>query len=696
MNNNVNELKPELLASGSLILYPGRVSSSRAQMAGSSFGQALVINGSQTRRLMTGNEREFGKSTFSIKMPCDAEIVKIIPKFMGGIGKGAIRDNPLDVVIYEDIKTHSLGAIEIPSFSMRHQHYGFKYKSKPLRGKLAKGVFVPKGTILADSPSIDDQGNYRFGLNVETAFMSIPGVIEDGIIISRSLQQKMVAKGFESRTANWGVTKYPLNLYGDENNYKPFPDIGQPIRPDGLLFALRDFDELLGAVEMTPRALMEPDYNYDQLIYAPGLNGKVVDVQVYRDYRHSNASPTPQGMETQANGYHQAQLSFYEQIVSVYEEQNRLRGKRLSITPEFHHLIVEALKLMPNRERNKINKLYKLDPLEEWRVEVTYEYDAVPVEGSKLTDLMGGKGVICGIWEDEDMPTDALGNRADAIMDGHSTVKRMNVARLYEQYINASARELSNQIKTVNPQNKSEVESAWNKLIRFYEIVSPEHYQLLVGPEYNTGYEARLEEIKSIIEDGVYIWAPTDSKVDPYQSMKDLKLEYPACFGPVTYKGRSGNWVTTKDPVLIGALYMIILEKTGVDCSGVASASLNHFGIPSKLNKRSKFSLPRKPTPIRAQGESETRLTASVVGGDLLADILEMSNNPRLHKHVIENIIRADKPTAIDHVIDRNKIPYGGSRATELVKHQLKCMGVEFYYQSTEETIPVIYENEEN
>jgi len=687
-----NELRPELLASAALILFPGRVSSSRAQMVGSNLGQALVINGGETRRLLTGNEREFGRSTFNIKMPCDAEIIKVIPKFKGGVGQGVISQNPLDVVIYEDIDTGEIGALEIPRHSVRHQHFGFKYKSTPARSHLNKGSHIKKGTILADSPSIDENGNYRFGVNLETAFLSVPGVTEDGIIISRSAQKKMCSKGFETRSANCGHRCYPVNLYGTDDHYQPFPDIGQKIRPDGLLFALRDYDDLLGCVEMTPKALREPDLNYDTLIYAPGLNGTVVDVKVLRDNRFVNHSPTPVGMGEQMQRYLNAQLVFYEEILSVYNQLKRAKGQHLAITPEFHNLVVEALKMKPNPARNKVNMLYRLDPMDEWRIEITYEYDVIPDQGAKQTDLYGGKGVICEVWEDEDMPVDANGVRADIIIDGHSTVKRMNVSRMYEHYINATARELTREIRTIYQPTPECIEAVWNRLIGFYQVVSPEHYVLITGPEYNTGFDARREEVESVVRDGIYVWIPTDSKGDPIEMIKSLQTHYPIPISPVTYKGRSGRTVTTKDPVLIGAMYYIVLEKTGIECSGVASSNLNHFGIPSKLNKRSKFSLPRKPTPIRAQGESEVRLTASAIGGEPLADLLEMSNNPRTHKHVAEQIMRADKPTAISQILDREKLPKGGARMTEFVKHQLKCAGIEFFYESTEEPVPVIYE----
>ena len=390
MKLTTNELRPEFLSSAGMVIKPADLSSSRAQMLGSHLGQMLVLNEPEVRRLLTGNEREFGRSTFKIKMPVDAEIIRIIPKYRSGLGQGSIQNNPLDIVIYEDIETKELGIVSIPRYSIKHQHFGFRYKDTAARAKLTRGAHIAAGTVLADSPNIDENNDYRFGINVETAFMTVPGIIEDGIVISRSLQRKMSSKGYETRSVSWGAKKYPLNLYGDYDNYKPFPDIGDPIHPHGLLFALRDYNDLLAAVEMTPKALQEPDYHYDELVYATGANGRVVDVQVYRDHRLINRSPTPTGMEVQAARYHDAQMLFYQQLLEVYNEQKRQRGTAPRLTPEFSRLLVEALSMRPNSARNKVTMLHRLEPLDEWRVEITYEYDVIPDEGSKITDLFGG------------------------------------------------------------------------------------------------------------------------------------------------------------------------------------------------------------------------------------------------------------------------------------------------------------------
>lgn len=56
------------------------------------------------------------------------------------------------------------------------------------------------------------------------------------------------------------------------------------------------------------------------------------------------------------------------------------------------------------------------------------------------------KGIVIDVWDDDRMPVDALGNRADIIQDPASTISRMNIGRLYEQYISQASRQLKQQI----------------------------------------------------------------------------------------------------------------------------------------------------------------------------------------------------------------------------------------------------------
>lgn len=687
-----NELHPILMGTGAISVMKSNNSSPRAQMAINHTGQALVIEGCTPRRLHTGIEREFGKYTFNVKMPVDGKILKVLNKYKQTIGMDSISENPLTLIIYEDVYTKEVGIIEIKRFHCQHQYFGFNYVITEEGHKISQGSFVKKGTVLADSPSIDELKNWRYGIETNVAMMSVPSVIEDGVVVRRGFLEKLKTKGYETRTESFGKKRYPLNLYGTKDHYKPFPDIGDRIRDDGLLMAFREYDDILGALDMIPEALMQPDYMYDKLIYAKN-GGKVIDIQVYHDI-NSGFYPTPENMVAQVDKYNTAARYFYQSII---DEHKRLKDP-LNITPQFHRLLVEAYSFVNDqgnpKAQGKINYTYKRTPLDDYRVEISFEYDITPNIGFKITGTNGDKSVIVDIWEDDDMPVDSRGNRADIITDGDSTIKRMNLSRMYEQYINASSRDLSEDIRkdfgyeknstdfsrlkvmTMDSKLDKLYKSTFNKLLKYYNIISPmmkeKVDQLAVDPNYHK------EHVNSIIKDGIYIWFPTNNPVNTVEMINKLRKEFPIEIGPVTYRGRSGNLVTTKSNVLIGSLYIMLLEKTGQDWSAVNSAKLQHFGIPAKLTNADKHSTPARNNPVRILGESEVRLFCSTVSGDVTTEILDQSNNPIAHKAIVSNILTAEKPTNINKVIDRTEIPRGKSRALVYMKHILQCAGVEF------------------
>ena len=695
-----NELSAGFLGASGLNPWPAHDSSSRIQMFNSHLGQALVIEGATTRRCLTGLEAEFGKYTFSIKMPTDAQIIRSVLKYPPVLGAGGIKENPLTVVIYEDVENKEVGIVNLVRHHVNHQHFGFKYSYKAAQQKLSNGSYIAKGTIIADSPSVDELGNYRYGIETNVAFMSVPAVIEDGVVVSRSYLKKLTAKDYESRLVSFGKNRYPLNLYGDENNYKPMPDIGDRIRADGLVFALRSYDDLLAVVDMTPAALMVPDYAHDKLIYGEP-NARVVDINVHHD-KSSNNPPTPTGMEVQCARYEQAMTNFYRTLLDEYHKLRRTRGAALRLTPEFHRLLVEAMadsgvSDSGSSPSGSVKRTYRRAPLDDWRVELTYEFDFVPCIGSKITDCHGGKGIICDVREDEDMPIDQWGNRADIIMDGDSRIKRMNLGGFYEPYINAASREQSETVRKIyglEPKGRysekdlralvnadvqaggQKLTAAFEHVMGYYSIVSPKMYQGIVdaGAAFSNS-----SHILRVLSEGIYLYMPSDNPVESIELIKALEAgRYKVPIGPVKYRGKSGREVTTKANILIGSVYIMLLEKTGGDWSGVASAKLQVFGIPAKLTNADKYSAPGRGNPVRLLAEDEVRLFVAAVGSDVTADLLDQSNNPKTHKEIYRNVVKAAQPTNIPCVIDREVHKRGNSRTLVFIRHMMECSGVKF------------------
>jgi len=385
-----NELHRELVSVCGLNPWLQHDSSSRVQMTSSQLGQMLVISGATERKCQTGMEREYGKYTFNIKMPVDGEIVDIIERYRTTAGIDSINMNPQTIVIYEDIHTKELGMIDLVNHCSNHQYFGFKYVDKDGMRALRVGAFIEKGTIFRDSPNITEDGGYKYGIELNMALMTHPAASEDGVLVCRDVLPRLSFKTYENRVVEWGNKKFALNLYGDDKNYKPFPDIGDIVRDDGILMALRSYDpDILSPVEQSVRDAKGVDIMFDSTVYSAGPGGRIVDIRVHHDIAKTNYADVH--MDKQALKYDASRRLFYQRILDVWKRYHKARGEALQITPELQRMVVEAISVVNEATGpgGRVSKLYRKTPLDDYRVEFVIEYDVMPNIGYKLTGMHG-------------------------------------------------------------------------------------------------------------------------------------------------------------------------------------------------------------------------------------------------------------------------------------------------------------------
>ncbi len=656
-------------------------SSSRQVMFSNHAGQTLVTNGATVRYNLTGAEIEYADATFKIEFPCAARILKVIKKYKGGITLGTIdsKHNPETVVIYENLDVTQRGGVElgvvvIPAYHSTHQKFGFRYKPTRFAEMLTVGSIIPQGTIVAQSPNVTESGVWKYGRESNVVLLSIPQCIEDGIVISRSFAEANKITSIETHMLSWGKRSFPLNIYGDENIYKILPEVGEIVRQDRLLFALRDYDERLACVDMTNEALREPDLIHDTLVYVPA-GSKIVDIKIM--CANSNQTFTADEMLTQPRRYADAQKRFYTEILETVREFERRVGVRnVPMTPALHRLMVETIREVGEISTNAIST-YRAVPLDEWSIEVTIATSITPDVGFKFTDCHGGKGVVVEVWPDEDMPVDAWGNRADVIMDGDSTVKRMNIGRVYEQYVNATGRMVANTLRDT-ASKAADTAEMWNYLKSYYAIASPlylsEDIEVL---ESEPGFKEN--HLSYVMQSPVVpLRLPPNSPNIGDVQIHQLMQHFPIEISPITYRGNSGNLVTTHDSHLIASMYIIMLEKIGADWAAISTAKRQHFGLLAKLTNADKNSRPWRGQSVRMVGEAEARLISAYSGAEITAELLEIPNSPAATQEIVRTIIQAEQPTNIPRVLDRARVAKGSSRAVNFVTHILGCAGFKF------------------
>lgn len=406
MQEYFNELRPELIGLHCLNFGVAHNSPSRSQMMGSHISQKLVIEGCEPNRTQTGAEHEFGKYTFAIKMPANGRIIQTIERYPRGVGEGSLNFNPETLVIFEHEDTKQIDCFTIPYHSSYHQFFGFQNVMKEGISKLVPHSYIPKGTVFCDTPGNKDYHNYSYGINLNTALMSLPGTAEDGIIIRRGVLPKLRFKVYETRTAECGSKSYPRLIY----NGKPFPDIGEEVRPDGLLMSFSTYDEDLSPVEMGINDIHNVDYTFNRNLYAREeqvyideqgnrhvKKGRVVDIKVIANNEVSRKLPKQLGVHFEK--YAKALKKYYLNILELekrlsYERKKKFGDAKLDISPALQNLLVEARAMTNHQSKDLkgiLNLIHRRAPLDEYSITFTIEYEITPNIGFKLTSLSGDR-----------------------------------------------------------------------------------------------------------------------------------------------------------------------------------------------------------------------------------------------------------------------------------------------------------------
>ena len=665
MNNikdQKNQLYAELIGLGNdLNPYPGSTSTSRAAMINKYLANRVWMEGLEPRRIFTGNERECGLRDWGATLEEDGKIIAIIPKMATTFGEGVtIEESPEWVVVYEYYKDHR---VYVDCEVVRRYHTDNEFGFKWHLADVSVNDHLPKGFKLSSTPGMSREGQYCYGLNVSVAYMSIPHVTEDGVVISDSLAKRMETMRIGSKVVKWGGDTIPLNSYGDRSNFKPFPDIGERIKSCGLVAATRKVtdDPESSIFSIDDLSYYDPVTDYG--VYAKGMGDAVVlDINVIMIRRKGHESNI---MTTQVEAYWKLKMDYYRKLISLYYS---LKKRDVVLDFEIDALFREAFEYLGIEEDRRVKHTYSNEEFEV-RVEIIYGLKQVPDVGWKLSNCFGGKAVVCHRWPDHRMPVDAAGNRADMIMDDVGVIKRLNPSTFYEHMVTASARDLVTRLR----QSSDPWQEQWQTLMTFYGIVSPLMRDKLLSWDED---EDKQEHVEEVLKNGLYIWSPTHNPAANMAMITALKKDFPPVHGPVTFIGDSGRQIRTKTPVLIGENYIVLLNKIGARWSATTDSVTQQQGILVKNSVMYKDRAPVRQVPIRIQAEPDVKIWYSAMGSRVVAELLDRSASPESSKEITKTILRAGNPSDIKVAVNRDKIPLGGARPNVYVLHMLECAGI--------------------
>ena len=632
----------------------------------SHLGQSLTLVNPTSRRVLSGTEDEHGKFTTSLTMPANGIIIAKIDKFIPRMGDVSNRINPTTIIFYDNQETGEVDVMEVPLFHANHDRYCYMYQRRRL--DLRPGDVVRKDDIIASSPSLKEDGEYRMGTELNVVFASHPAGCEDGILISASAAEKKLRTNIRTtRTVDIHPGKIPLNTYGTLDNYKIMPETGDVIDERGKLCAFRSNCDIYGFLTLTKVALLNELAGDEEWPVEPG--NRLVDTHCIMGRLNRQWDSTV----------------FYQQASSLAERcgdfANRLLKQEADIyrnrpNAKFSKAATNLL-CFKNAEdyglekRKAVSFTNRRAPIKDFRIDFELVKEMPFRIGMKITDLHGGKAVGVKVIPDSEMFRDKFGTVADICIDPATRLNRMNPGGLYEQAFNAYSDQVQRKIQDMG------TDEAWDFVNQYFSMISPIQH-MAVNEAYDTP-SARSRYIKQIKREPIEMCIPPNNAIKAKDAIKSLEAhpDFKLDYGQLTYTDLAGNTVTTADDIIIASMYFVWLDKMGEYWQASSVSKQHHFGLPAKLSKIDKNTSRMRNQQARWIDESTGRLIQALCGGEALSDTLMLANSPRRVNHMLDQFISSPDPMNIED-IRPEKINLKDNQAAAYVQHMLYTYGVKF------------------
>lgn len=688
------------------------IDSSRAYMWNQHIKQSLTLLSPDVPHLQTGFENSVGKYNKSfMRLEGTWEVKQIIPKFSFPeelLSDSSTVKNQIFTIVLYNKKTDTYDVIEKPIAENLTEKFGYTYNTSFME-TLAVGDKITD-QVLYKSTAYDDHMNYRYGKNARVFYSTSTDTIEDAIVIRKGWADGVKSVEVDKVQVPINDNDVLLNLYGDNDVYIPFPEIGQPVK-DSLICATRRINKahlLYDFQKEHMRELMDTDTDYytskDSIVY---------DINVY--YNGDEEFPSNL-FNRQLKRYYDDNCRYAREILNAC---NAIKESGSNYTQNVSYLRAKYLRYNDNE--------YKWKNKDKAFAHIVLEFKVKSIVGlelgSKITGRYGNKGVISRLMEDnnnslEDSIVDLVddgtlseddrrilkskisivddermpyyiqdGKRvyADVLSNSSGAIRRLNPGQLVEVETNFIAEQVQNKIK-----HAKTIEEKEEILFRFLDCVNADQSSFF-KTLYNSYEETKMVNgvnirfmapqykeafIKDVEENGFYIVRPPhkpllfDDVVRMYNEFPDIKPVdiYVDLFGMQQRK--------TMRRGVIGYQYILILKQnSNKNFSARSTFRVNRSNLPAKdiAKKTNRSSYAR--TPVRL---SEIyNLMASINGADL-AEYNIFMRSSALGRKSLDRIISADgNPLKIQKL--KVKDTYTNANA-DILAAKLKTMGLRLYF----------------
>ncbi len=577
IDKRAEEVSPMSLFGASAMVFPDKISPVRGVMGTRHASQRVVLINPEFPRVYTGAENEFGKrSSWNIKTPDDCELVRTFRKF---------KDSAISPVayIFKNLRTGKYSCHVVKPAHHLVEKYGFRMHNA-IHGKYNDGDVLPAGTTIAQSSSyIND--NYCAGRNIRMVYTVLPQLTEDALVISDRAAKALEYDMVDIVTVNIKQSSFLLNKYGNEQLYKPFPNIGEEIQND-ILCSIRENSYLSSAAEALVPHINDTNYC---------SHGIVVDMDIY-----SNVE-----VENDQYNYYLGQIrdwysDIYAFISTIVDDPYQDDTSLLDI---YH----QAEKYLNNSKwvtkEDIVDTVIKFTILQPKEIHV----------GQKVVGRYGNKSVIAKIIPWQLMPRtveyDDEGNRIpgtekpiDMLCNALAIPNRIIAFATYESTMTFMMERMWEHVIKMNNNHESH-DDIMKLAVDFVETFNPQQ-----GDELRRVYsESPNETFNDLMKNGFYIQIQPlnekcvrDAIVESYEKWPDIMRYY-----RVEAKLRH-RWVDIGETCPVGYQYTWVLkQEPSKAMSAVATGRTTLYDQPVKTRRYNKNLIPYSDNPIK-YGEYDT------------------------------------------------------------------------------------------
>ena len=563
-----------------LLTRTGYISGSRAIMTTGHLKQAMTPINPEFPKIFTEYENMVGKYSTGIKRAKrEWRVVDKIYKFEEG--------NHLYTLVVKDEKTGYFDVIQKKLVEDLTEKFGFRYNTEDL-DKIQVGDLIPKDSVLYKSTSYDEYNNYRFGVNATFAYTSDVRTTEDAILVSKTFADKFRCVEVETVSVSVNDNDVLINLYGDDNNYKCFPDVGEYIK-DKIICATRRINNDQIFYDFKETNLRKINFSEDVLYTEQGTGGKIIDIKVYSN--KSIEEMENNEYHAQVIKYHKNEMRYFKDIVEVTQDivnENKDHSRNLN------YLYKKSKDSLD--EKVKWCEQHGKKPFSNMIIEFTLEREVPLKEGSKITGLFGNKGVISKIIPDDEMPVLENGKIIDVQFNCLGVINRLNSFQLFEQSINFIMNRTIDRIKTLETNDQ--------RVALLLTMIN--HFNKRQAREFGEIYskldeEGKEEFVQDIYDRGVFVHIPPFWHDTPlFDVLSEIYDKYDWLTPYKVYQKKNGRYRPVMNEMIVGEMYIIRLKQTAA--KGLSTRSVggvNLVGVPVKDSQAKENKLLYSKTPCR-------------------------------------------------------------------------------------------------